>query len=142
MCRIKSAPPKSALAHACRNHLVEALRSGIADIRPKKCCVILSGGVDTGAVVCAAAEIGLEVTAAITVLTSDAATDTAYSASIARAAGIRRYPIYISLPDLLQRQLPVCVRALKTFDGMELRNAIVVSEALQMAKELGFGAIV
>lgn len=92
--------------------------------------------------VCAAAEAEVEVTAAITVLTSDAATDTPYSTSIAKAAAIRHYPIYISLPELLQRQLPVCVRALKTFDGMELRNAIVVSEALLTAKELGFGAII
>lgn len=101
--------------------------------------MILSGGVDTGAVVCAAAEAGVQVTAAITVLTSEAATDRPYAEAIAKALGIKHYPINISLPELLNRQLPACVRALQTFDGMELRNAIVVSEALHKAAELGFG---
>lgn len=95
---------------------------------------------DTSAVLCAAAEAGIKIHAAITVLTSDTATDEPFAQSIADAAGITHYPIRISLLDLLKRQLPVCIRALKTFDGMELRNAIVVCEALQKARDLGYGA--
>lgn len=131
----------AAIATECRTQLINALKEGVSGVKYKRCCIVLSGGVDTAAVLCAANEAGIDVTGAITVIASDAATDKPYATAIAKQAGIEHHAITITLRELLDRQLPFCVRALKTFDGMELRNSVVVSEALRKAHALGFGAL-
>lgn len=131
----------AALATKCRSKLVNALKLGVSDVQYSRCCIILSGGVDTAAVLCAAADAGISVTGAITVFASNSATDRPYASAIAKTEGLEHHAINISLVELLERQLPFCVRALKTFDGMELRNSIVVAEALRKAHELGFGTL-
>ena len=129
----------ASLAAECRAQLISALKAGVNDIKYSRCCLILSGGVDTAAVLCAAAEAGVTIRGFITVFASESSTDRPYATAIATSAGIEHHAINITLRELLDRQLPFCVRALKTFDGMELRNSIVVAEALRKAQELGFG---
>ena len=131
----------SSLATECRQQLINSLKSGVSGIQYNRCCLILSGGVDTAAVLCAAAEAGINISGFITVFASEASTDRPYATAIAQAAGIEHHAINITLRELLDRQLPFCVRALKTFDGMELRNSIVVAEALRKAQQLGFGVL-
>ncbi len=105
---------------------------------PEQRCIILSGGVDTCCVLEACKAAGVAFGAAITVVTSDTASDRPYACAIAQQHSLPHHLIQITLKELLEQALPLCVRTLQTFDGMELRNAMVVAVALQSAAALGF----
>ena len=128
----------ASLPEQCRLHLTESLRECVQAHPHERCCIILSGGVDTSAIACAAAAAGIPIDGAITVFASDTATDRPYAGLAAQALNLKHHVIEVTLTELLARRLPFCVRALRTFDGMELRNALVVAEALQHAAQLGF----
>ena len=138
----------------CRAKLVAALRriwerewalpsSGPgARAAASKVGILLSGGVDSAAVLEAFVQAlgGLRPAVALTVLCDSSATDRPYSAAIAAQHaphGLRHVTIECAAQELLGAPLDLCVRALGTFDGMELRNSVVVARALGEAKRLG-----
>lgn len=79
----------------------------------------------------------LGLSAAFTVLASPAATDRAHAAAVAAAAGLRHHQLDISLEQALQ-ELPECVRVLRSFDPMSLRNDLAICRALREAAAAGF----
>ncbi|KAJ1904095.1 hypothetical protein LPJ81_002696 [Coemansia sp. IMI 209127] len=121
--------------------------------------ILLSGGLDTSI----AAEAMLRLTAnketaqlrkAITV-TVDPANERAwptekgglftqipedvdYGTRIAQKLGLEHHILRPTLDELLNgKMMELCVRVLRTFEGMELRNAVVIATALGHAKRIG-----
>ncbi|KAK3270708.1 hypothetical protein CYMTET_20909 [Cymbomonas tetramitiformis] len=134
------------MTHACREHLEAAVASIALDFSQEPCAVILSGGVDTCAAMAAVSAVNaannqkvpkLEVKAAMTVFASPTATDRKYAPVVAQRHGLEHHQTDISLEELLG-MLPFCVRVLRTFDGMQLRNSMVVALALHKLKALGY----
>lgn len=70
--------------------------------------------------------------------TSEAATDRPYACAIGKSHALTHHVVDISLEALMAQALPLCIKHLETFDGMELRNSMVVAAALQKAQSLGF----
>lgn len=128
---------------SCRDILIQSI-SSLSNLygTTESCALILSGGVDTSAIMEALkfAEGKLSVTTAITVLSS-AATDRQYANAVAKKFGLEHHIIELPLVDML-KILPYCIEVLSTFDNMELRNSLVVAMALQKAKELGFKIVI
>ncbi|ORX71666.1 hypothetical protein DL89DRAFT_266642 [Linderina pennispora] len=57
---------------------------------------------------------------------------------IASKLGLTHHKLTPSLEDLLTGDtMRLCVRVLRTFDGMGLRNSVVIAYALQVAKQIG-----
>lgn len=138
----------SSVSRACRAQLLASTRAlwqSALDqqIEPSEIGVIFSGGVDTAAVLLALVELGLRPRAAVTVFVTaeahEAPTDVPYVEAHAaqHAAWLELYVIRTTPAELVERALPMCVRALGTYDGMQLRNSMVVALALQRCKELG-----
>ncbi|KAJ1897493.1 hypothetical protein LPJ66_003331 [Kickxella alabastrina] len=64
--------------------------------------------------------------------------DILYARKIAAKLGLEHHVIEPSLDDLINGPtMDLCVRVLRTFDGMELRNAVVIASSLMLAKKLG-----
>ncbi|KAJ1859634.1 hypothetical protein LPJ73_001763 [Coemansia sp. RSA 2703] len=64
--------------------------------------------------------------------------DVVYARRIAHRLGLEHHILTPTLDELLKGEaLDMCVSVLNTFDGMELRNAVVIATALIKAKELG-----
>lgn len=106
--------------------------------------ILLSGGVDTAAVMEANTELGksgLRIQNAVTVLTSESATDRPYASLVATRHSLSHHILDVTLLGVLE-MLPFCVKTLRTFDGMTLRNSIVIALALKKAKELGATVII
>lgn len=101
-------------------------------------CIILSGGVDTCAILAAAEQTGVKFGGAITVLTGQDSPDREFAMAAAASAGLKHEIVYVTPADLVSVYLPDCVKALATFDGMTLRNSLVVAAAMRKASELGF----
>jgi len=100
--------------------------------------IILSGGVDTCAVLAAAAEAGVTFAGAITVLTGSTSPDTEFATAAAIEAKLKHDVVTVTSADLIETHLPACVKHLATFDGMTLRNSLVVAAAFRKASELGY----
>ena len=128
------------VASQCRELLIQCAATEAAShpCSPTERCIILSGGVDTCCVLEACKLAGISFGAAITVFTSATATDRPYACAIAQQHGLQHHVIDVTLEELMAQTLPLCVRQLQTFDGMELRNSMVVAAALQRAAALGF----
>mmetsp|Transcript_10641 Transcript_10641/g.17368 ORF Transcript_10641/g.17368 Transcript_10641/m.17368 type:complete len:359 (+) Transcript_10641:539-1615(+) len=129
-------------ANECREKLVASTDHIWTDVfgapqDPSKVGVVLSGGVDTCAVCECLAELGVKPAWAFTVYANDSATDRPYAPLIAKQHGLKHIELESPVDELLQEPLSLCIRVLKTFDGMELRNSIVVARALLEAKKLG-----
>ena len=130
----------------CRTALIHAVREISLRYQQEEeeiFAILLSGGVDTAALLEANHCLGLEdidakidIKHAVTVLTSDLATDRPYAAPVAVRHSVPHHTLDVSLLQLLEL-LPFCVKTLKTFDGMTLRNSIVIAMALNKAKDLG-----
>lgn len=113
-------------------------------------CIILSGGVDTCAILAAAEKLQISFHAAITVIIENvdddvicqeddhACPDRGFSKAAAQHYGLRHYIVRVTAQELMDTYLPSCTRALYTFDGMTLRNSLVVAAAFHKAAELGF----
>lgn len=129
-------------ASACRAKLLEATgglwqRALSLGIRPSEIGIVLSGGVDTAALLEALAELGHKPAAALTVFVHDSATDIPYATAIAQQHALEHHVVRTTPDELVSRTLPRCVRVLASFDGMQLRNSMVVALALERASELG-----
>ena len=102
--------------------------------------LILSGGVDTCAILHAAREIGVTFDAGITVVTgaSEESPDRDFAAAAAAEHDLPHHVVQITSADLVGTYLPACVKMLHTFDGMTLRNSLVVAAAFHRARDLGY----
>ncbi|KAJ1962976.1 hypothetical protein GGI12_002326 [Dipsacomyces acuminosporus] len=64
--------------------------------------------------------------------------DIKYARKIAKKLSLEHHVLSPTLDELLNGEMmQLCVKVLKTFDGMGLRNAVVVASSLLKAKELG-----
>ena len=123
---------------ALRRQLCAAVRDIATRSLPGDRCLILSGGVDTCAILAAAEEVGVSFAAGITVLTGDDSPDKEFAVAAATAHGLAHHVVFVTASDLVQTYLPQCADSLHTFDGMTLRNSLVVAAAFRKARELGF----
>ena len=133
----------------CNNALKHALQQ-IKERHPqKKMAILLSGGVDTAAIMEAHRQLSTaetmflpSLTTAVAVFATETATDRPYCALLReRHPYINHASIDTSL-DALLLVLPFCVQTLATFDGMTLRNSLVIAMAMQRAKELGAEVVI
>ena len=127
----------------CASALVFALSEIKQRYEFENIVILLSGGVDTAAVMEANAVLQqkgdnckMDIKHAVTVLTSELATDRPYASPVAIRHGVSHHVLDVSLFDVLE-MLPFCVRTLKTYDGMTLRNSIVIALAMRKAIDLG-----
>jgi len=104
--------------------------------------IILSGGVDTCAILAAAQKLGITFAAAITVITGEDCPDKEFAAAAAAEHSLPHYVVHVTPKDLVETYLPACVQKLHTFDGMTLRNSLVVAAAFCKASDLGFSHVV
>jgi asparagine synthetase B (glutamine-hydrolysing) len=115
------------LAAQCRQLLVDCASREATEhpCSPEQRCIILSGGVDTCCVLEACKLAGVAFGAAITVFTSETASDRTYACANAKQHGLTHHVVDVTLVQLMAQALPLCVQQLQTFDGMELRNSMV-----------------
>jgi len=125
-------------ASKLRDQLNSSLLAIAERTDPRTRCIILSGGVDTCAILAAAAATGVTFAAAITVLTGADSPDREFATRAAASAGLPHHIVEVTSTDLVDSYLPQCVKELGTFDGMTLRNSLVVAAAMRKASELGF----
>mmetsp|Transcript_37617 Transcript_37617/g.80273 ORF Transcript_37617/g.80273 Transcript_37617/m.80273 type:complete len:368 (-) Transcript_37617:40-1143(-) len=120
--------------------------SSLSDIRDRtgggsdksKRCLILSGGVDTCAILWASRKLDLEFGAAFTVITGDDSPDRGFSEAAAREFGLEHHVLRLTPKELVDVSLPVCVGLLTCYDGMTLRNSLVVAAAFNAASKRGY----
>ena len=136
----KSSIPASAFE--CRNRLCKSLEMIAQQTFPEHTALILSGGVDTCAILEAAALINFKFAAAITVALGDDSPDEPFAKHAASQHGLPHHIIRMTADDLVQEYLPATVELLQTWDGMTLRNSLVISAAFKEAKRLGMTAVV
>ncbi|GAC1457786.1 MAG: asparagine synthase C-terminal domain-containing protein [Candidatus Limnocylindrales bacterium] len=100
-----------------------------AAIAARPCeAILLSGGLDTSIVAELAVARGTRL--AVTVITGDEAPDLPYASELARRLRLEHVVLRRSLPELASA-LPDLIRTLGTFDGMFLRNDVVVAEGVR-----------
>mmetsp|Transcript_8829 Transcript_8829/g.23388 ORF Transcript_8829/g.23388 Transcript_8829/m.23388 type:complete len:387 (+) Transcript_8829:28-1188(+) len=125
------------MAAALRRQLAAALSSIAARTEPSERCIILSGGVDTCAILACAKDIGVTFAAAITVLTGSESPDRHFAIAAAAEHSLPHHIVEVTSDALVDTYLPACVKLLATFDGMTLRNSLVVAAAMRKAAALG-----
>jgi len=121
-----------------RSLFEEAILDIAAKTDPKKRCLILSGGVDTCAILAAARNVGVTFEAGFTVSCVSTSPDHEFAAAAAKEHDLEHHILHITPDELVSNHLPDCVRELNTFDGMTLRNSLVVSAVFKKASEMGF----
>lgn len=100
-------------------------------------CIILSGGVDTCAILAAAKAQRITFAMALTVITGLSSPDKDFATAAAKEHSLAHHMIEVTSADLVEEYLPACAKLLHTFDGMTLRNSLVVAAAMRKASELG-----
>lgn len=95
--------------------------------------ILLSGGLDTSIVAALAAPRGLRL--AVTVAVGDAP-DLPYATEIAARLGLEHVVVRRTLPELAAA-LPALIAVIGSFDGMFLRNDVVVYEGLREVARRG-----
>ena len=120
-----------------RSIFEEALTDIAARTKASYRCIILSGGVDTCAVLAAAHKLGVTFEAAITVITGEESPDKNFSVACAEEHGIPHHLMRLTADDLVAEYLPKCIEILHVFNGMTLRNSLVIAAAMRKALELG-----
>jgi asparagine synthase (glutamine-hydrolysing) len=121
----------------CRSALMGALKGIKHRYKSEHMVILLSGGVDTAAVLEANSlmEDRLKIKSAVTVLAGEAS-DRPYASAVALRHDTPHHLLDVSLLNVLD-MLPFCISTLKTFDGMTLRNSIVIALAMKKAKDIG-----
>jgi asparagine synthase (glutamine-hydrolysing) len=139
-----------------RHLLTNVIRAAPAD------GILLSGGLDTSVIAAAAHAIGLQPVAITVVVSPDERVDAAHRTTLAgklgcaddafpapddvfarRAAehlGLRHERIVVTLDELLA-YAAATVKAIRSFDPMQVRNGIPIYIGLRRAKELGLRAV-
>lgn len=111
-----------------------ASRTEPADTR----CIILSGGVDTCAILAAARKLGIKFGGALTVITGLDSPDRGFAEACAAEHSIPHHVVRLTADELVLKYLPDVVRLLKIYNGMLLRNSLVIAAVFEKAAELGF----
>ena len=101
-------------------------------------CIILSGGVDTCAIMAASRKLGIKFGGALTVATSDESPDLGFLTACAGEHGLAHHVVRLTADELVDAYLPEIIELLKIYDGMVLRNSLVIAAAFKRAAELGF----
>lgn len=127
----------STVVESLRTHFAKAINDIAARTDASERAIILSGGVDTCAILAAAKQEGVSFRCAITVLTGEDSPDKLFAARAAAEHELEHHVVQVTPADLLQEWLPMCARLLHTFDGMTLRNSLVVAAAMRKARDLG-----
>ncbi|KAL9190390.1 hypothetical protein ACHAXT_007601 [Thalassiosira profunda] len=117
-------------------------RTSASPADERKRCLILSGGVDTCAILAAAKKLGMTFAGAFTVITGDDSPDKGFAEAAAKEHNLEHYVIRLTPSELVDVYLPVCVELLECYDGMTLRNSLVVAAAFRVASEKGFTSAV
>jgi asparagine synthase (glutamine-hydrolysing) len=105
-------------------------------------CLILSGGVDTCAILEAANQLGITFAASVTVITGDDSPDKGFAIAAAKEHGLPHHLLRITADELVKGYLKECVELLETFDSNTLRNSLVIAAAFRKVAELGFKDVV
>jgi len=126
----------------CRHRLCTSLQNVSEITDAKSRAIILSGGVDTCAILAAAASIKMKFAVAITVVIGNDSPDEAFAKHAAEQHGIEHYIVRTTAEDLVEEYLPRTIELLQTWDGMTLRNSLVVSAAFKEAKRLGMDDVI
>jgi len=139
-----AASPSSARSKA--DEFRSVFEAAVSDIRARTgsangdggTCLILSGGVDTCAILEASEKLGIEYGAGLTVITGDDSPDRTFSEAAAGLHALEHVVVRLSPEALVDTYLPVCVRILGTYDGMTLRNSLVVAAVFERAAAMGY----
>mmetsp|Transcript_20188 Transcript_20188/g.51350 ORF Transcript_20188/g.51350 Transcript_20188/m.51350 type:complete len:203 (+) Transcript_20188:86-694(+) len=131
------AAASTVLTHTARTEFLGAMSRIAACTDPAKRAIILSGGVDTSAILAAARELGITFSCAVTVITGEDSPDRAFAQAVALEHGLEHHIVRVTSSELIECYLPACVRELATFDGMTLRNSLVIAAAMRKVRELG-----
>jgi asparagine synthase (glutamine-hydrolysing) len=86
----------------------------------------------------AARNQGIKFGGALTVVTSDKSPDLGYSSACAEEHGVPHHIVRLTADELVDEYLPEIIRLLKIYDGMVLRNSLVIAAVFKKAAELGF----
>ena len=125
------------MAAECRRRLVEATEKIAAQTKPETRGLILSGGVDTCAILEAAALKGITFALAITVVIGDDSPDELYAKYAAHKHGLKHSVVHMTPHQLVQVHLPRTIKTLQVWDGMTIRNSLVISAAFEEAQKHG-----
>lgn len=125
------------MASECRQRLMASTKDVCDRTDPSKRGLILSGGVDTCAILEAAGMQGMTFAAAITVVVGDTSPDEPYARYAAWKHNLDHHIVRMTSDDLIRKYLPKTIETLAVWDGMTIRNSLVVSAAFEKAKELG-----
>jgi asparagine synthase (glutamine-hydrolysing) len=115
---------------------IHTLTGGESNISQR--CIILSGGVDTCAILSASKNIGMTYGAAMTVVTGEDSPDFGFSTACAEEHGLQHHVIRLTADELIADFLPDVVKQLKIFNGMLIRNSLVIAAVIKKASELGY----
>jgi len=138
------------MASECRKRLTQATQNIIEKIRKRKASegkpendgtlgLILSGGVDTCAILEAATSLGVVFDVAITCIIGDFGPDELYSKYAAWKHNLTKRHIVVKMTpeDLIDVHLPRTIETLKVWNGMTIRNSLVISAAFREARAHG-----
>jgi hypothetical protein len=120
----------SSISQTCREKLLAAVAAIGKCTEAKGRVLILSGGVDTCAILAAASEVGVTFEAGFTVVTGDDSPDKNFASAAATEKGLVHHIIHITSEDLLITYLPACVQLLNTFDGDAARVRSIKSDVV------------
>jgi asparagine synthase (glutamine-hydrolysing) len=101
-------------------------------------CIILSGGVDTCAIMAAAKKIGVKFQAGFTVITGEESPDKGFSEACAKEHNLKHFFLRLTADDLINTQLQPCVQLVEGYTGMLIRNSLVVAAAFRKVAEEGY----
>ncbi|KAL3895332.1 MAG: hypothetical protein SGARI_007483, partial [Bacillariaceae sp.] len=125
------------MAAECRRRLTEATVKIASQTNPETRGLILSGGVDTCAILDAAASKGITFALAITVVIGDKSPDELYAKYAAQKHGLKHSIIRMSPQEMVDVNLPRTIKPLQVWDGMTIRNSLVISAAFEEAQKHG-----
>lgn len=76
--------------------------------------------------------------AALTVVTGDDSPDLGFSSACAQEHGLEHHVIRLTAHELISDFLPDVVKQLRIYNGMLIRNSLVIAAVFKKASELGF----
>ncbi len=126
----------------CRYSLCASLQKVSKATDSDRRAIILSGGVDTCAILEAAVSIQMSFAVAITVVIGNDSPDEEFAKHAALQHRIEHHIVRMTPEDLVEEYLPKTIELLQTWDGMTLRNSLVISAAFKEAKRLGMEDVV
>jgi len=135
------------MAAECRKRLTQATQNVMTTIQKRrerglslgKLGLILSGGVDTCAILEAAISLGIVFDICITVVIGETSPDELYSQYAAWKHNLASKHIVVKMTseDLIDTYLPRTIETCQVWDGMTIRNSLVIAAAFETAQKYG-----